>query len=400
MSTTPSTPPGTRAGKQAGAPAAASSGRAMAVAAAHWLAQLGEAELGVARAPWSDDIERHRWFYTPTDHGGLAISQMLPAQQQAAMQLLGTGLSTAGYVTAATIMGLENVLDHVEGWTASWGRARGRDPQLYYTRVFGDPEGSGPWSWRFGGHHISIQHVVHGDDVLASTPSFFGADPAAAPLLGGFLLRPLGACEDTARDLVHSLDAEQSAQALIDPVAPVDLVGGNRPRLSSGDTVMPLESVWRTSFDDPALRQRVEDMHTGAETKAGVNQAHLKAVAFTSHPKGLAASAMTEEQRDGLRAVLATFLGRMPDELADREAEKFSGDLLHDVHFAWAGGIEPGQPHYYRLQAPRLLAEYDNTQRDVNHIHTVWRDPANDFGDDVLARHLALHHGNRLGAAR
>jgi hypothetical protein len=104
---------------------------------------------------------------------------------------------------------------------------------------------------------------------------------------------------------------------------------------------------------------------------------------------------MNSAQQELLRAVLDVFLGRIPEELAEREAEKFAGDKLHDVHFAWAGGIERGQPHYYRLQGPRLLAEYDNTQRDVNHIHTVWRDPQGDFGDDVLARHLTAFHANR-----
>jgi hypothetical protein len=101
---------------------------------------------------------------------------------------------------------------------------------------------------------------------------------------------------------------------------------------------------------------------------------------------------MSGAQREQLRALLHVFLGRIPDELAEQEAAKFAGDKLHAVHFAWAGATEPGQPHYYRLQGPRLLAEYDNTQREVNHVHTVWRDPEGDFGADVLARHRAAFH--------
>jgi hypothetical protein len=104
---------------------------------------------------------------------------------------------------------------------------------------------------------------------------------------------------------------------------------------------------------------------------------------------------MSAAQREQLRALLHVFVGRIPDELAEREAAKFAGDKIHDVYFAWAGGIQPGQPHYYRLQGPRLLAEYDNTQREVNHVHTVWRDPEGDFGDDVLARHRAAFHSSR-----
>lgn len=101
---------------------------------------------------------------------------------------------------------------------------------------------------------------------------------------------------------------------------------------------------------------------------------------------------MSEEQLEQLRALLDVYLDRIPDELANREAEKFAGDKMRYVHFAWAGGTEPGQPHYYRLQGPHLLVEYDNTQRDVNHVHTVWRDPDADFGDDVLARHCQQFH--------
>src|SRR5262249_52987039 len=113
------------------------------------------------RAQWAfpSDEERQRWFYTPTDHGGLTLGEMQPAQQQRAMRLLATGLSRAGYVTAATIMGLENVLDDLEGWRASFGHPRGRDPGRYYVRIFGVP-GAETWSWRFGGHHVSVHHTV------------------------------------------------------------------------------------------------------------------------------------------------------------------------------------------------------------------------------------------------
>ena len=198
-----------------------------------------------ALSPWPCDDERHRWYYTPTDHGGLPLAQMSPAQQSLAMQLVATGLSKPGYVTATTIMGLENVLDHVENWQVDWGRERGRDPQLYWLKVFGEPDLRGPWSWRFGGHHVSVQHLVFHGEVASSSPCFLGADPAESPLLGGHLLRPLGAAEDLARELVRSLDEAQSASALISSVAPVDIVGGNRPHLGDGDVLMPLPDLWR-----------------------------------------------------------------------------------------------------------------------------------------------------------
>ena len=147
----------------------------MAGAAAAWLDALAPAQRAVAagRAPSPDaeyDAERGRWFYTPTDHGGLPLGDQRQAQQSLAHQLVATGLSTAGYVTVATIIGLDNVLDRVEGWTVDWGRERGRDPGMYYLRVFGEPGGTEPWGWRFGGHHVSLNNLVVDGTVVAATP--------------------------------------------------------------------------------------------------------------------------------------------------------------------------------------------------------------------------------------
>lgn len=363
----------------------------MADAAQAWLGGLDDDQRARAAWPWPSDGERHRWYYTPTDHGGLPLTGMRPAQQGLAMRLVATGLSRAGYVTAATIMSLENILDHLEDWQVDWGRERGRDPQLYWLSVFGEP-GDGPWSWRFGGHHVSIHHVVADGQVAASTPCFLGADPASSPLLGPHPLRPLAGAEDLARDLVRSLDEEQAAHALLTPVAPVDIVGGNRVRIGDGHLLVPLSDIWRGRFTERRLADRVEAMHRGAEQKAGVRAEDHDAVRLTAAPRGIAAAALTVDQQEQLRTLLDVYIGRVPDELAEREAAKFAGEKLRDVHFAWAGGTERGQPHYYRLQGPRLLAEYDNTQRDVNHVHSVWRDPDNDFGFDVLRSHLADHH--------
>lgn len=364
----------------------------MVEAARAWLDSLDDGQRSDALMPWPSEDERHRWYYTPTDHGGLPLARMRAAQQGLAMQLVSTGLSRAGYVTASTIMGLENVLDLTEVFGVRWGRERGRDPQLYWLRVFGEPTAEGPWSWRFGGHHVSIQHLVIDGEVQASTPSFLGADPASSPLLGPHLLRPLGAAEDLARDLVRALDDEQTARAMLSPVAPTDIVGGNRPRIQDGDLPLPLTAVWRGRFDDPQLNELLADNQKAADMKVGIRPEHLEAVRLTTAPKGIPAAALSADQQEQLRAVLQVFIGRIPEELAEQEAAKFAGDKLHDVYFAWAGGIEPGEPHYYRLQGPRLLAEYDNTQRDVNHVHTVYRDPQGDFGDDVLTQHLAAYH--------
>ena len=139
----------------------------MAAAAADWLGSLDPEQRAVATgsAPSPDaeaDAERRRWFYTPTDHGGLTLGAQRPAQQRLAHRLVASGLSAAGYVTVATIVGLDNVLDRVEGWSVNWGRERGRDPGMYYLRVFGEPGGAAPWGWRFGGHHVSLNNLITG----------------------------------------------------------------------------------------------------------------------------------------------------------------------------------------------------------------------------------------------
>ena len=368
----------------------------MAAAAVAWLDALDPAQRAAAAGavPNPDpeaDAERRRWFYTPTDHGGLPLGAQRPAQQRLAHQLVATGLSAAGYVTVATIIGLDNVLDHLEGWTVGWGRERGRDPGLYYLRVFGEPGGAAPWGWRFGGHHVSLNNLIVGGTVRSVTPCFLGADPAAAPLLGPSPLRPLGGAEDPARELVRSLDPEQAARAVLLDRAPADIVGGNRAHLADGDQMMYLRELWRTPFTEPESAERVAQIDAGNERASGNDAADHRRVALTSVPTGLPARDLEAGQRDLLRALLAAYLGRVPDGLTPQPDYR-SDAALDEIHFAWAGPVGPGLPHYYRLQAPRLLIEYDNTQRSANHAHSIWRDPVADFGYDALGAHLTAYH--------
>ncbi len=368
----------------------------MAAAAAAWLDALDPARRAVAEgaSPSPDagsDAERRRWFYTPTDHGGLPLGAQRPAQQSLAHQLVATGLSAAGYVTVATIIGLDNVLDHVEGWTVDWARERGRDPGLYYLRVFGEPGGAEPWGWRFGGHHVSLNNLIVAGMVVSTTPCFLGADPAVSPLLGPTPLRLLGGTEDLARELVRSLDPVRAARAILLDRAPTDIVGGNRTRLADGDQMMPLRDLWRRPFTEPRLADRIARMDAAAEQASGYDAGDYQRTALTSVPKGLPARDLDAGQRDLLRALLATYLERVPDGLSP-QADYADDAALDAVHLAWAGPTGPGQPHYYRLQGPRLVIEYDNTQRQANHAHSVWRDPAADFGYDALGAHLTTHH--------
>jgi hypothetical protein len=312
----------------------------MAQAATAWLSSLEPAQLAKASYGFPATEERTRWHYTPTEQGGLPLAEMGPVQQRLAHRLVASGLSRGGYVAVSTVMGLENVLDAVEGWRGSYpGRrapSRFRDPQLYYLSVFGDPA-SGSWGWRAGGHHVALNYTVVGRRVAVG-PLFLGANPAVSPLVGPGLLRPLAGEEDLGRQLVDSLAATQRAGALLSPAAPADIVQSNRAAVDPG-----------------ALE-----------------------------PKGLAAAQMTAAQRDLLLAVVHQYLDRLPEELAAVRAERIAPP--EGLHFAWAGGTKPGQPHYYRVQGPRLLIEYDNTQNGANHVHSVLRDPVGDFGADLLGQ--------------
>ncbi len=363
---------------------------AMAAAADAWLSSLtpgqrDTAQFGSALTPDSES-ERLRWFYTPTDHGGLSLREQSPSQQSLAMQLLATGLSAAGYATVATVMGLENILDHVEGWGVHWGRERGRDPQLFWLRVFGQP-GDTVWGWRLGGHHISINNLIVGGRTVATTPNFLGADPATTVLLGS-TLRPLAGLEEVARELARSLSGEQWRRGLLHASAISDIVSGNRARISHGDTMMHMQDLWRGQFDDPALTALVDDIDRRAESASGYSQTDHDTLAITQVPKGIRASELDSAQRTLLRALIGLYTGRAPEPIAHRHSAYYARDtVLDEVHFGWAGATTAGQPHYYRIQGPRLLIEYDNTQRHANHAHSVWRDPVGDFGLDTLAEH-------------
>jgi Protein of unknown function (DUF3500) len=334
-----------------------------------------------------DDEDRTTWFYTPTDHGGLPIGAQRPSQQQLTMRLVSEGLSTPAYNTVAAVIGIENILDRVEGFSRDWGRERGRDPGLYWLRVFGEP-GADRWGWRFGGHHVSLNYVIDRGRLVSATPCFIGADPARAALLGGGELAPLRAVEDVARSLVAALTQTQLHRALLHPAAPSDIISGNRAQMA-----MPAEMIhmndrrlWGGLLDDPRMRQLTETIDQRSEAASGYHADDHERLAIRSAPSGLAADEMTPDQQALLYELVACYESRAPDGVLPRTPESLDG-----VHFGWAGPLVAGEPHYYRVHGPDLLVEYDNTQRSANHAHSVWRRPDSDFGFDVLAAHRSNH---------
>jgi hypothetical protein len=363
----------------------------MAQAAASFLGSLDPAQRETAAFPFPGDPERSTWFYTPTDHGGLSLAGMDGAQQQLAHRLLATGLSERGYNTAAVIMGLENVLDLREGFRARFARRelRARDPNLYYLSIFGEPGAEKGWGWRFGGHHISVNYTLVGSQP-AHLPLFFGANPASAPL-GTQVLRPLGPEMDLAHELLNALDAPQQRRAIISPAAPLDIVTGNRPSVEAGARSGPLWELMREPADPaalPAMRQAYELQVTAL----GLNDELQVALALPEQPVGVTGLEMHLPARIAFARLLNQFTLRLPDEIAEREAQRLGGEALDDMFFAWAGSPEPGQPHYWRIHGPGVLIEYDCVQDSANHIHTVWRDPLADFGRDLLAEHYRDLH--------
>ena len=323
--------------------------RRMAEAATTWLASLTPGQR--SRATYTVDSDNRRnWHYVPNPRPGLALRELSGGQQKLAFRLLATGLSERAYGQALAIMSLEAVLAELEGP----GRRNPRDPDLYHFTIFGTPSDAEPWGWRVEGHHISLNFLIAGG--IAFAPSFFGSNPGRVPdqgldprtglaNLAGF--RVLALEEDLGRRLITSLDASQRGSATFLPEAPTDILTTNQ-------------------------------RHVARDT-----------------PAGIAATGMTDAQRDLLMALVETYAYRMPDAIADHRLNQIARDGTGNIHFAWAGGESVGAPHYYRLQGPGFLVEYDNTQNGANHIHTVWRDFDHEWGDDLLAAHYQSRtHGD------
>jgi len=343
----------------------------MGEATTNFLASLSPDQKAKTVYALSDEERRTFWHYTPIPRDGLPIVEMDRPQQQLAQRLVASGLSEGAFGIAAVVMGLETTLDMREGWKRP---LPGRDSRLYYVRIFGEPSDKEPWGWSFEGHHISINYTIVNGQIIAPTPSFFGSNPANSPLGGFAELRPLQGIEDMARELMHTLDEGQRASAIIAKAAPPDIVLTNLAYVAEGALLIDQQAVDHWKAHDH------------------VHDHELEKVRYTATPQGIVSASLNGGQRELLMALVGEYIHRMPDELAELEMKKVKAATDSPIHFAWAGGLERGQGHYYRIQGGNFLAEYDNTQDNANHIHSVWRDPRNDFGKDILAHHYAHSH--------
>ena len=298
-----------------------------------------------ARAAFAFDAEdRLRFHFIPPEtfeRQGVTIAEMNGTQRQRAHALLASGLSQRGHMTAMQIMEAEGILQTLEGPDRQFDR----DPQAYYVTVFGTPSTDGTWAWRWEGHHLSLHFTVVEGDVTVSTPTFLSASPAEVPSGPKKGMRPLARQEDAGRALLSSLDVSQRDVAIFDDVAPTNILAAMEPMVG------PLAS------------------------------------------QGIRASQLNAVQRALLMDIVEAYTSVMADEIAALRWEGLRAAGTDDISFAWAGGTSRGEVSYFRVQGPTFLIEYDNTQRDPNHVHSGWRDFDGDFGRDMLREHVgALPH--------
>ena len=355
---------------------------AMADAAGALLGALDATQQAKAQLAFEGD-ERNNWHYTPpANHGGITLGELSSAQQRLVHKLVTSGVSLRGYSMSTSIMAIEPVLGAIEDSTLHpEARIFERDPGLYHVSIFGEPGGDAPWGWRFQGHHISLNYTLLADGQIASLPTFFGSNPAK---FGAH--RPLADEEDLARELLMSLDDDQRAIAVISSAAPEDIVTFEHREIADGQLPALFAGGQNLTQEERDKRQQER------RERMGLTAELLAVLAYSSQPRGLAASAMDPDQRDKLASVIGAYIDRLPQQIAEFEWQRLERGGIDRIHFAWGGPSEPDEPHYYRLQAPRFLIEYDNTQNDANHIHSVWRDPENDFGATLLRDHYAEAH--------
>lgn len=307
-------------------------GADMAKAAEKFLASLDPVQQAKASFALNSD-ERRNWHFVPKARLGLPLKEMTESQRELARGLLRSGLSQRGYAEATTIMSLELVLFDMEKKNPK------RDPELYYFSVFEKPGRTNNWGWRVEGHHVSINFTIANGEEISTTPFFLGSNPGEVKEGARKGVRVLGNEEDLGRRLVQSLTPEQKKIAIIATNAPKEIFTSNARQ------VKPLE------------------------------------------PVGLAQAQMSKNQRELLIQLIKEYLFRTRPEIAQADMAEIERAGVGAITFAWAGGLERGEPHYYRVQGSTFLLEYDNTQNNANHVHTVWRDFRNDFGEDLLRQH-------------
>jgi hypothetical protein len=315
----------------------------LAALAERLLETLDEAQRKQAQWPFGD-AERFNWHYVPRERAGVALKDMAAPAKAAVHDLLRAALSEAGYQKVADIMSLEHPLGLIENH-----RRHYRNPENYSVTIFGQPPRL-PWGWRIEGHHLSLNFTAVTEDLFGVTPVFFGANPATVP--DGYPMaghRALGRETDLSYELIRGLDDAARERAII-------------ARTSRGNIITE-------PGREDALKER----------------------------QGLPLAAMDEASRNRALELLTSFARSLHQDLAAAELDRIRQAGIEQCHFAWGGPLEAGHANYWRLHGPLSLIEYDNTQNDANHIHSVWHDLERDFGRDLLRQHYEHGHQHAHG---
>jgi Protein of unknown function (DUF3500) len=311
-------------------------GSRMASTAQAFLALLNPEQRAAATFPF-DDPERVNWDFVPlqdeqknSKRKGLRLEKMTPEQRNAALGVLRSALSPGGFESASTIMSFENLLAELEA-----GGAMVRNPGWYFVTVFGEPSQTAKWGFRFEGHHLTVNITLDGGNIISTTPTVFGSNPAVVldgPRKGA---KPIFAVDQVAKDLIGALSEDQKKVAFQEKQFP--------------------------------------------EIKT-----HTKAPK-ADKPVGLTLKQMDEKQKELLIKLARTYAERMPEDVAAKNMAAVTSAPPDEIYFAYAGKFEQGQPHTYRVQGPTFVIEFLNVQADsaknpANHIHSGWRTLAGDFG--------------------
>jgi hypothetical protein len=339
----------------------------MADAASRFLTALTDGQRDKVSFDFADEAQRRDWSFLPvTDRAGLQIGSLDDAQRKLAHELIVAGTSMPGYAKVISVMAMEHVLRALTAATRP-AAVRLFDPGRYSFKVFGRPGDARAWGWQLAGHHVSLNFTVVGGRYVSPTPSLLGSEPASFGTLA-----PLADDEELGYRFVNSLDPTQRESAVIHHRPPPDLATRIVPRI--GEVERP----------DPVFRPEPDYVLSEAERDI---LSYVRA-----SPKGLPGRALSKRQLDALVGIVEAFAGRLPPDVAADQLRTIERAGVENLVFAWAGSASPGERHYFRIQGPTLLIEHDNTQANGAHIHSVWRNPTDDFGDDVLAEHYRQHH--------
>jgi hypothetical protein len=310
-----------------------------------WLATLDDTQREEATFAFDDELKTN-WSNFPVPvvpRNGVALGDMTEEQQQAALEILQAALSEEGYQKTIGNMVSDQAQRNIEGEPELFGA------EYYYFAVFGTPSETEPWMMQYGGHHYAINLTVVGEENVL-TPSFVGVQPSEYTLdqasdlpafvpvdvLGTGTIRPMADENDLAFELINALDPEQQDQAILD----YDV---------SGLVLGPDENV------------RVLE------------------------PEGIPASEMTADQQALLLDLIRQWIGIANEGAAEARMSELEANL-DQTYFAWEGPTTNGEPVYYRITGPTLHIEFNHEEDDVLHIHSVYRDPTNDYGEQTIAR--------------